>query len=141
MNPAGAMKYQKIFLIVVIFIIQCVHSAATVAKVGPLATVNGLPIACAVRLQFYCVVSEWSVWWLVCLGLRPPSLPSDYISWQQGVVIVLHVCSHVGSFYWLVAFDFVFCFFFSFLYFTGCRYYYYYYNYYYYYYLLYFSPF
>ena len=30
--------------------LQCVPSAATVAKVGPLATVNGLPIACAARL-------------------------------------------------------------------------------------------
>ena len=35
---------------------------------------------------------------LVYLGLRSPSLQSHHISWQLGVVLVLHVCSHVCSF-------------------------------------------
>ena len=84
---------------------QCVHSATTVAKVGPnLATVSGLPIACAAWLQFYSVVSRaLSCWFVWDLCVHPPSYHTIF-SWWMGVVIVLHVCSHVGSFYWPVCF-------------------------------------
>ena len=55
--------------------LQCAHSVAPVAKVGPLATVSGLPIICAV-LQYFTV---WLVEHLVAdlLGIVFPlsSLP------------------------------------------------------------------
>ena len=58
----------------------------------------------AARLQFYCVVSgafsDWFVW--DCI----PPLSPPIRSWQLRVVIVLHVCSHVGSLDWPVVFFF-----------------------------------
>ena len=52
--------------------------------------------------QQYFIV--WLAEQLIVDGLHSPSLPSLYISWQLGVVIVFHVCSHLGSFYLLVVF-------------------------------------
>ena len=83
--------------------LQCVHSAATAAEVRPLATVIGLSTVCASRLQFQLQLTEQLVAGLLGIGL-----PSLYISWQQGVVIVFHVCCHVCSFYCQLLFFFFF---------------------------------
>ena len=53
--------------------------------------------------QQYFIV--WLAEQLIVDGLHSPSLPSLYISWQFEVVIVFHVCSHLGSFYLLVVFS------------------------------------
>ena len=76
------------------------HSVVTVAMVRPLATVNSQPSAHCMC----CVVS--SVFLLVCLGLHSLPSPSIIYLGSLGVVTVLPVCSHVGSFYWPVYFSF-----------------------------------
>ena len=73
---------------------------------------------CVCSLAVVLLCGQQSVQFLVGVELCSPSLPSLYTSGQFGVVIVLHVCSHVGS-----LFLFASCFL-SFLFFNGFHYYY-----------------
>jgi len=89
----------------VVFLVLCIQRSTH--HLCSLAVVH-----CLVNGAFSC----WFVW--DCI---PPRSPAIIHRDSLGVVIVLHVCSHVGSFYWPVIFIQV-----SFLYFNGFHYYYYY---------------
>ena len=102
--------------------LQCEHSAAQIAKVDPLARVSGLPYRACSMAVLDCMVSGAFSSWFVWDCVPPPSPPFTYLG-NWGVAIVLHFCSHLGSFYLPVVF--------SFLNFNGFYYYYYYYIYYY----------
>ena len=78
------MLFSQASLVLLYTYLQCVHSAATIAKVGPLATGSGLPIMCAARVWFYCVVSGAFSFWLVWDCIPPPSTPIRYLgSWTH----------------------------------------------------------
>ena len=100
--------------------LQCVHSAALVAKVSPLATVSGLPIVLAAQWYF----TVWLVGHLVTglFGIVSPLPPLPLYILVVGGCYSLAYLQSSGSFYLPVVF--------SFLYFNGFHYYYYYYYYY-----------
>ena len=90
---------------------RCEQPAALVAKVGPLAMFN--PQCMHHRGTLLC--GQQSVQLQI-------ALPPLYISKQLGIVIVLHVCSHLNSFF-LVSCYFIFLYFNGFHYYHYCHHY------------------
>ena len=95
---------------------QGVHSAAPVAKVGPLATVSSLPIVHAAWWYFTVWLAQRLVAGLFGIVFPIPPLPL-YISVAGGCYSLACLQSSCGSFYLPLVF--------SFLYFNGFHYYYY----------------
>ena len=66
--------------------LHCKHSAALVAECVPI-----------LHSPWWYYFTVWLAQQSFTVGLHSASFPSLYTSWQLGLVIVLHACSHLSS--------------------------------------------